>query len=171
MADRKIIILTEKQLKEASSDFEYTGKHDANAYDALSKITVSGKVGDGEEGKPADTDRIADTQCAQTYRRYGNIYGRAHVMRESDSNGDGVDDFYNNGAMNTLTNDTENDDMTKVPESVITKLDMFISTLKNTSLTPRQNAIILTKVISALDTAGIPYRWKKELMMKINAKG
>ena len=171
MAERKIIILTEKQINEVGSDFEYTGKHDANAYDAHSKITVSGKVGDGQEGMPANTDRIADTQCAQTYRRYGNIYGRAGVIREDDKNRDGVDDFYNNSSMNTLTNDTDNDDLTKVPESIISKLDMFLSALKNVSLTPRQNAIVLTKVISALDTTGIPYRWKKELMMKINAKG
>lgn len=172
MKHKKTIIISESQLREMGGDFEYFGKCDTNPYDGMTHPTPGGILSNGETAKPVDTDRIADTMSPQTYRRYGNIYGRAVSVRESeDTNKDGVDDFYNNDAMNTLTNDTDNDDLTKVPESVIQRLDLFLDAVGNTTLTPRQNAIILTKVISKLDVKGIPYRWKRELMMKINARG
>ena len=78
-------------------------------------------------------------------------------------------DFYDvNGfqskELNTLTNDNEKDNLIKIPYSIEHKLNILLDSIKELNLTPKQQGIILNKVIETLDYDSIPNQWKKELI-------
>ena len=83
-------------------------------------------------------------------------------------NNDGVDDFYNNAELDTLGNGDTNDDLIKIPESVQRKMNLLIDSMQ--MLSPKQQAIVLNKIIESFDLSSIPYSWLKELRLKINKK-
>lgn len=165
----KIIKLTYRQLREAEgSDFTYLDTdNDKASCDGKSQISVDGKIDNDTVGDTTTNDKIASVLTPQSYNRfhsYGSLYGRN--MREGvDINKDNVDDFYNNDELDILSNGDINDNLTKIPQGVEYKTDVLIDAID--TLQPKQQAIVLNKILENLDMSSIPYMWKKELIRKL----
>lgn len=169
MEKRHIIKLTRKQLTEAENDvFGYLNNGDFKQYSGQSEIGVTGKKDDDEYGNPKTSDDLANKISAQTYNRYCGFALKPHTLREDDTNKDGVDDYYNNNELDTLGNNSDNDDLVKIPESIQRKVNILIDSMQ--MLTAKQQAIVLNKLIESFDLSSLPYAWLKELRLKINAR-
>ena len=153
----RIIKLTKQQLKETDNgDFDYIDdENDMPSSIGQSQISVDGKVDDTESGDTLIGDRIAKSMTPQTYSRFNNYSnGYCHRMREGvDVNNDNVDDFYNN------------DNLIQIPQGVDYKTNMLVDAMNN--LNSKQQAIVINKILENVNMNGIPYRWKKELIMKL----
>ena len=165
----KIIKLTKAQLMEADSTaFGYLDVENSTPSNVGTKeIGVTGKIDDKEYGDPIPSDKIANTMTVQGYNRY-RMYGsnvRPHSIRENDVNNDGVDDFYNNSELDILSNNDDQDNLIKIPKGVDAKLDLLIHSITN--LQPKQQAMVLNKLVETMKLDSIPYSWAKELMHKI----
>ena len=172
MKKNKIIKLTDKQLQEASDmGFTFLTDSDVPNYNGNSETTVSGKLTQNTYGKPTYTDQIAQKLSPQTYNRYGmtNYKGGYRRISESfeDKNNDNIDDFYQSDSLDTLSNGIDEDNLTAIPFSVDSKLNEFCKTCNNIKLSPYQNAMIINKIIECFPINNIPYKWKKELILKI----
>ncbi len=170
----KNIKITEEQykmLQEADENmFPYVTDSDFKPFDGYGDITADGKI-NGE--KPADINTTADkVQHMRTmdgwnrYRTYGNVCPT--TIREGVEI-DQKEDFYdtkgfNNDELNTLTDDDENDNLVKIPQGIENKLDILLNAIRQSNLSPKQQAIVLNKVIEELDYDAIPNQWKKELI-------
>lgn len=164
---QRIIKLTKQQLKEAEEGaFEFLSNGDFKQYNGQSEVSVAGKKDDEHYGDPKTSDDLGRKITAQTYNRYCGVASKPRSLREDDTNHDGIDDFYNNDELDTLGNETTNDDLVKIPQSVQYKADILMNAL--TQLTPKQQAIVLNKIIEGLDLSSLPYAWLKELRLKIN---
>lgn len=164
-----IIKLTEQQLKEAEeSSFEYLANGDFKEYNGQSEVSVGGKKDNETNGTPKTSDDFADKLTSQTYNRYCGKAYKPHTIREQDSNDDGVDDFYNNSELDMLGNDMDNDDLVKIPQGIQYKADILVKAIS--PLSPKQQAIVLNKIIENLDLSSLPYSWLKELRLKINSR-
>lgn len=173
------IKITEKQYKKIQEDidneFIYFSDNDSKNCDGQLNITADGKIDNETYGNPTTADKIQQTLTPQNYdryRSYGNIYPRS--MREGidinkDKNNDGVDDFYNHEELDILSNGKEDDNLTKIPTSIDNKTQILVDAIKNNSLKPKQQAMVLNKLIEVLDLSSIPYSWKKELMLKLKS--
>lgn len=165
----RIIKLTKKQLKEADDgNFDYIDdNNDMPSSNNLSQISVDGKLDNDRSGDPLIGDRIAKSITAQTYSRFNNYSNNfRHGMREGvDVNNDNVDDFYNNDELDILSNGDDNDNLVKIPQGVDYKTNMLVDSMSN--LNSKQQAIVLNKILENIDLNSIPYRWKKELIMKM----
>lgn len=169
--EKRIIKLTETQLKEAEKDvFNFLGNGDFKLNRNQSEISVGGRKDDEEYSEPQTTDDTADKLSSQAYNRYAGFALRPHTLREdnNDVNNDGVDDFYNNDELDKLCNNNPNDDLVKIPQGVQNKMNILIDSMRN--LQPKQQAIILNKLIESFDFSSLPYAWLKELRLKINKK-
>ena len=166
-----VIKLTEKQLREASKDaFEYLTNLDTVPNNGQTEISVNGKLNDKEDGIPMTTDRFASMNTPQGYNRYGgtgNSYTTMGVRESNDDNKDGVDDFYNNSEMDLLGNGDDDDNLTGISNTIDMKTDAFVNLIKN--LPAKKQAIVLNKIIESMNLTDISYRWKKEIIKKINA--
>ena len=165
----KIIKLTKTQLLEADGTaFEYFDADNSIPSNVGTKeIGVTGKVNDKEYGNPASSDKIANTMTVQGYNRY-RMYGsnvRPDTIRENDDNNDGVDDFYNHSELDILSDNDDQNNLIKIPKGVDVKLDSLIDSITN--LQPKQQAIVLNKLVETMKLDSIPYSWAKELMQKI----
>lgn len=167
----RVIKLTEKQIQEAEGNFEYfTGSTTPN-YNGQKEVTVSGKLEQDEYGKPTTTDSFASTQHPMSYARYGFINSKPYTtIKENDENKDGVDDFYNHKDANVLTDNDNMNNLTRIPKGVENRLNRLISQMENSSLNPRQRAAILTRLIDVCNLGELDHSWRKELVLKINAK-
>lgn len=148
------------------------GDNDTQHFDGNGNISVSGKLDYDEDGEPATSDKIsrAFTPQAWTYYRTpqrGRISENEH-MDDADIDNDKVDDFYNVGQSNTLSNGNPKDNLTVVPQGIITKLDGLISVVKSQNLNPYQVANVVNKFLESFDFSNMPYKAKKELRLKIN---
>ena len=165
----RIIKLTKRQLKETDiSDFDYIDdENDMPSRIGQSQISVDGKVDDTESGDTLIGDRVAKSMTPQTYSRFNNYSnGYSHRMREGvDVNKDNVDDFYNNDELDMLSNGDNNDNLIKIPQGVDYKTNMLVAAMNN--LNSKQQAIVINKILENVDMNSIPYRWKKELIMKL----
>jgi hypothetical protein len=171
MENRHIIKLTRQQLTEAEDgSFNYLGNGDFKQYNSQSEISVTGKKDDEEWGKPKTSDDFADKISSQGYNRFSGYAYQPHTLREEDgdTDNDGVDDYYNNEELDTLGNNNRNDDLVKIPQGVQQKLNVLIGAMS--SLTPKQQAIVMNKFIESFDLSTLPYSWLKELRLKINTK-
>jgi len=167
MKKMRIIRLTEQQIKEAAGDtFDYLGNGDFKQYNGQSEISVNGKLDDEEDGEPETTDSFADKLSSQAYNRYAGFALRPHTLKENDTNNDNVDDYYNNKELDTLSNGNTDDNLVKIPQGVQNKANILIDSMK--PLHPKQQAIVLNKLIESFDFSSLPYSWLKELKLKIN---
>ena len=169
----KNIKITEEQYKKilesTEDDFSYLSNNDTKPYDGQVNITANGKIEPDKNAKPVTADKVQHSLTPQSYRRYrsyGNISPRC--MREgveiNQSN-----DFYdvkgfNNKELNTLTDKDDKDNLVKIPKGVETKINILLDSIKSLNLSPKQQAIVLNKIIEALDYDAIPNQWKKELI-------
>lgn len=167
---KRTIKVTREQLREAYPDaYEYLDSDsDVKPYDGTTDISVTGKLSDEEDGMPVTTDDIANMVTNQNspygYRPSG--YARPYIS-EDDNNGDGVDDFYNHSELDTISNGDKNDDITRVPESVIRKIDILIEAMS--PLNGKQKAMLLNKLVENIDMTQVPSQWRKELALKITS--
>lgn len=169
----KNIKVTEKQYKriqeEMDNDFIYFTNNDTKPYDGQVNISANGKIDGETNANPTSADKVQHSLTPQgygRYRSYGNISPRS--MREG-VDLDNSNDFYdvkgfNNKELNTLTNDNNKDNLVKIPQSIEAKLDILLDSIKQSNLTPKQQAIVLNKMIEELDYDTIPNQWKKELI-------
>ena len=96
------------------------------------------------------------------------MYGsnvRPDTIRENDDNNDGVDDFYKHSELDILSDNDDQNNLIKIPKGVDVKLDSLIDSITN--LQPKQQAIVLNKLVETMKLDSIPYSWAKELMNKI----
>lgn len=156
-----------KLLQETDETFTYVGDTESKPFDGYGNITADGKI-DGETAAPEKTtaDRIGKMRSVDgwnRYRSYGNVYPT--TMREQDERNDFYDvNGFQSKELNTLTNDNEKDNLVKIPYSIERKLNILLDSIKELNLTPKQQGIILNKVIETLDYDAIPNQWKKELI-------
>ena len=148
------------------------GSDDTKHFDGNNAISVSGKLNTDEDGQPKTTDDVAQMFTPQAYTYYrtpqrGKISEGEHVSN-GDYDGDHVDDTYNVPQANILSNGNKDDNLTIVPQAIITKLDMLISVVKSEQLNPFQIANIANRFLESLDFSKLPYKAKKELRLKIN---
>jgi hypothetical protein len=66
-----------------------------------------------------------------------------------------------------LSNGNPDDNLVVIPQDVQHKIDLLINIVKQNNLKPKQQAIVLNKMVEELDTENIPYQWKKILMDKL----
>ena len=179
---KHIIKLTEKQLKEVDNKtFTYLSGSDVSNYDGQTHITVTGKLADDEYGDPTTTDKVSNTLTPQTYTRYGiGGYGRYRNINEEENmdtnnstkdtdDDNNVNNFYKKDELDTLGNDVENDNLTRIPEGVEYKLNLLLKEMDSLKLTPKQQAIVLNKIIEVLECNEMPFSWKKTLMLKLKS--
>ena len=166
----KNIKITEKQyklLQETDETFTYVGDTESKPFDGYNNITSDGKI-DGETPATEITtaDKIGKIRSVDgwnRYRSYGNVYPT--TMREQDERNDFYDvNGFQSKELNTLTNDNEKYNLIKIPYSIEHKLNILLDSIKELNLTPKQQGIILNKVIETLDYDSIPNQWKKELI-------
>lgn len=159
-----------KMLQEADENmFPYVTDSNFKPFDGYD-VTANGKI-DGETPATEITtaDKIGKIRSVDgwnRYRSYGNVYPT--TMREQDER----NDFYDTNSipspskeLDILSNGNENDDLVKIPFGIGKKSDILIDAVKG--LTPKQQAIVLNKMIEEFDTDNIPYQWKKELIEKL----
>lgn len=167
----RIIKLTRKQLGEADDgDFDYIDNdNDLPPSQGQSQISVDGKLNDVDYGNTLIGDKVAGSMTPQTYSRFNNYSNsRPRGMREGvDINNDNVDDFYNNDELDILSNGDNGDNLVKIPQGVDYKTDALVSAISN--LNAKQQAIVLNKILENVNLSGIPYKWRKELIMKITS--
>ncbi len=166
---KKIIKVTKKQLKETEGDaFKYLDTdNNVPSSNGNSEIGVTGKIDDNNYGEPSNSDKIANTLTPQGYNRY-RMYGNNVIpgwIKESDINNDGVDDFYNHAELDTLSDGDTSNNLIKIPRGTEYKLDILIDNI--TKLQPKQQAMVLNKLVETMNISSIPYSWAKELMHKI----
>lgn len=176
---RKIKI-TNEQYKSLQEDNDYdVGIYTNNTIKpniGLSYVSVEGGFDNDDLPNPTTTDDFQKQLTTQNYNCFRGGYGRPfHSIKEgvkidNDKNNDGVDDFYNNKELDTLTNGNINDDLTKIPSSVESKINKLINIIDTNNMTGKQKAIILNKLLTDFNFSGVPYSWKKELMLKIMNK-
>lgn len=170
----KVVKITRQQFNEAEGDdmFQYLDWNDGDRpFSAQSEISADGKMNSGGNGDPLTTDKVAAMVTPQSALRYKGFFGRQRgimSMREdNDRNGDGVDDFYNDKELDTLSDGNKDNDTTRVPSSVLKKLDMLIDAIAMAALKPKQVAMVMNKVIENMNFETVPFSWRKELSMKI----
>lgn len=170
MAKKIHAIFTEKQLKEALGDsFSYLDfDSDVKPYNGNTEISVTGNVSNDKIGAPLTGDDIAAMSSPQTYssQRLGmRTYARPATIKEDDKNGNGVDDFYDRDGMDVLTNGNKNDDLTRVPETVLHKMELLVDAMS--MLSPKQKAVVVNKLISSVDWTSLELSWRKGLALGI----
>lgn len=155
---------------------------------ALSQISADGYKNDEDY---ADTKTTSDTDAAkktpQGYVRYQRL-GNSHYAHLMESDADDISDirevkiknpqseenpdFYDTGVIpddniDILSNGNPDDNLVVIPQDVQHKIDLLINIVKQNNLKPKQQAIVLNKMVEELDTENIPYQWKKILMDKL----
>lgn len=175
----KNIKITERQykmLQEVSDkDFSYFKNDDTKPYDGQMNVTANGKIDPETNANPTTGDKVQRSMTPQgyaRYRSYGNIYPRTMqegVSPSNDKNNDGIDDFYNYDELDILSNNDEEDNLIKIPKGIDVKTQMLIDAINSSNLNPKQQAIVLNKLIETLNLSTIPYSWKKELILKLRA--
>lgn len=168
----RVIKLTEEQIQEAENSFEYFNGSDTPNYNGHNEVTVSGKLEQDEYGKPTTTDSFANTRYPMSYARYGfmNYKPYTTIKEENDKDGDGVDDFYNHEDMNVLTDNDKMNNLTRIPRGIESRTEQLITQVEGASLNPKQRAAILSRIIDAFALHELEPSWRKELILKINAR-
>ena len=124
----------------------------------------------------SDADDIGDTDDYAKYNRLGNYGAMAHggirEVKIKNPQSEQNPDFYDTGVIpddniDILSNGNPDDNLVVIPQDVQHKIDLLINIVKQNNLKPKQQAIVLNKMIEELDTENIPYQWKKILMDKL----
>lgn len=164
------IIITEEQLKEMEdNDFEFLDTDNSTPYNVgNSQIGVTGKTDRSEFGEPATGDKIGSSLTNQGYNRFMGCgrYVTPLNIHESDDDNDGFEE--NDPELDRLSNGNDADNLMRVPQSAEQRLNNLINVIQN--LSPKQQAMVLNKLVETIKLDKIPYSWAKELMFKINSR-
>lgn len=162
-------------IQEALDDtFTYAdGDDDTKPFDGLVNISASGKENGQQNAKePVVTDKIANSLSPQEFAKFG-LYGysrRVPTVVEGVSIDDEEHSHNVGNGLNALTNDTEDDDLSVIPNTILQRMNNLCSLIKEKNLPPRKQAMLLNLFIDKLDVASIPFSWKKALIRRINTK-
>lgn len=166
----KTIKITKEQLQEIDNSFNYfSNNNETTPYDGQKNVYSNGKIDGEENGEPKTSDDIQKMFTPQTYARFRS-YGTlrpSHMRESTDKNNDGIDDFYNHEEMDILSNGKSNDNIMRVPHGIDTKTQLLIDAIKTENLNPKQQAMVLNKIIENLNLKDVPFGWKKELILKL----
>lgn len=148
------------------------GEDDTRPFDGNSTISVAGKLDTSIDGNPKTGDDVsrAFTPQAWTYyrtNRRGRISENEHVSN-GDYDHDNVDDFYNVGSANTLSNGNKQDNLSVVPQTILTRVNALIQAMNTANLSDVQKANVVNEFLEAIDFSTMPYKLKKEIRLKIN---
>lgn len=148
------------------------GDDDTQHFDGNRSISVGGKLNNDEDANPKTSDDVSKSFTPQSWTYYrtpqrGRISEGEHLGGE-DKNGDNVNDDYEVSQANVMSNGNQNDDNTVVPQLIITKLNQFIQAISTQNLNYVQRANIANKFLESIDFSDMPYRFKKEIRLKIN---
>ena len=170
----KNIKISDEQLKKIcesfDDEFNYLSDRNSVEFKGQKEITANGNMTDDEVSEPLTTDNMQQKITPQGYNRYGYFGTYPRSMREGvDINKDNVDDFYNNQELDILSNGDKKDNLIKIPAGIERTTNLLIDAVKNNKLSPKQQSIVLNKIIECFDLENIPFAWKKELMLKIKS--
>lgn len=167
----RVVKITEQQLKEAEGFTFLDSENDTPNGDGQTHISVGGRLDGDTMAKPIDTDSVKDTITANAYNRYyDRYYGikrplNCSVNENQDMDGDtdnnGVDDFFEKPE---LDNSSKND-IVQIPQGVQRKVDLLLNDMKR--LSPKQQAIVLDKVIESLNLSSLPPSYLKNLRLDV----
>lgn len=183
----RIIKLTERQLREAQNDtpFQYLSDNTTPQYSGNRNIEVANKVNANEFGNPGQntTDDIADTKANVGYSRYSSSFGycggRIHEAEgqdgqenypDQDVDDDGITNFYENFANNTLDDENPQNNTTVVPNTILQKVDILLNAIKQAELNPRQQAMIASKIMDQLDLEDLSMGSLKNLSLHLKSR-
>lgn len=173
------IKITERQYQMLENlneeEYSYLNKDDnTKPYTGYNEISPDGKNMDGitPPEKRTTGDKIQQMRTMDgwnRYRTYGNITPTTVREGITTKSLNQSNDFYdvggfNNKELNTLTNDNDKDNLVKIPYSIEQRLNILLDLIKQMNLSPKQQGIILNKVIETLDYDAIPNQWKKEMI-------
>ena len=146
------------------------GSDDTKHFDGNNSISASGKMNRDEDGESVPTDYVTKmfTPQAYTYYRTPQRGKISEGQNTIDGNFKNVDDDYEIPQANTMSNGNQNDDNTVVPQLIVTKLNQFIQAVSAQKLNYVQKANIVNKFLESMDFSDMPYRFKKEIRLKIN---
>lgn len=169
---KRIIKLTEKQLREVTGDNIFLTNNSTPNYCGQSCISANGKLDQDTYGEPTTTDKVSQSLTPQTYYRYSmgtQLYRKStnedkQNQIDDDNN---VDSFYDNKELDTMSNGVDNDNLTRIPEGVEYKVNLLLTEIKKSNLSPKQQGIVLNKIIEAFEVDKMPFSWRKTLMLKI----
>lgn len=170
----RTIKITERQLKEQESNI--IGLYDTGEleYKGNAEVSADGKTDKKNYSKAHTGDDFASANCPQAYNRYGCYgywHGRISRLKEeatNDTDNDGIDDFYNDKEIDILGNGDETDNLAKIPKGIDDKLNILLNDCA--SLTAKQKAIVLNKILETFDISTLGYKTKKLLLKKLMVK-
>lgn len=173
---RRIIKITEKQLREAEGDaFKYLDVNDdTKPYDGQSTIMSNGKLNGENNAEPIFTDRISKQRTPQAwarYRMYGNVNMRPHAEQDifnegvavSDGNieNNGINDFDEKVAMmgqgnglETMSDGNSDNNLCVIPNGIDRATDILINQISQHNLNPKQIAMVIDKIQEAFPQIG-----------------
>ena len=195
---RRIIKVTEAQLRITEGDLAYSYIEDEEndtPHNSQTQISAQGYIDDAEYGGPLTTDQAGDVMTPQHwYRGYRGTaattfapnmdtleYDRHPYITESDSDNDGIDDFYevdvdtnNHPALDALSDDdnyndskSHNDDEV-ISETIQRLVDKLIVSLNG--IASKYQVKLLQKIIKNLSMKNIPYSWNNTLQRKMRMR-
>lgn len=173
---RRIIKITEKQLREAEGDaFKYLDVNDdTKPYDGQSTIMSNGKLDGENNAEPIFTDRISKQRTPQAwarYRMYGNINMRPHAEQDNFNEGvavsdgnienNGINDFDEKVAMmgqgnglETMSDGNSDNNLCVIPNGIDRATDILINQINQHNLNPKQIAMVIDKIQEAFPQIG-----------------
>lgn len=168
----RLIKLTEKQLREA--EFTYLTGTDTPHYDGQSHVSAQGKLDIDKDGKPVDSNDVSNVVTPQSYNRYfprdygmkrpymsaDNLIGENADM-DGDLDNNGVDDYYEKPELDSKSGN----DIVQIPQGVQRKVEILLGDVKR--LSPKQQAVVLDKIIEALDLSSLPPSYLKNLRLDV----
>ena len=181
----RIIRLTEKQLREATNDvpFEYLSDDTTPQYSGNRNIEVANKIDSDEYGDPVTADKVANTLANIGYTRYTSSFGYGGGrLREAqgqdgqdnypdqDKDNDGITNFYDNNANNTLDDNDPTNNTTVVPNTVLQRIDLLLNTAAQENLNIRQQYMVAAQILDKLNLENLPPALTKNLALHLKSK-
>lgn len=169
---KRLIRITEQQLKEADT-FNFLNGTSEPHCDGQRSISADGRLNDDEYGATETTDDIVSTVSPQAYLRYFDKHHGVNGIKrlgesDEDINDDGSDDFYQKPDKDLLNDNSINNDIVRIPQSVTYRMNLFLNEVKKANLTERKKYIILSHILRELGLHSLPPSYKKDLRNTIN---
>lgn len=154
--------------------YEFLKGGDTKHFNGNSEVNASGQLNPDENGAPKTTDEIGSTVTAQGYnrwpRRYMNFKESVDKPSNGDTNGDGIDNFYQDELNDRLSNGNPDDNLTVVPNSIEVKIEALMKLINSSNFNAMQLTNVLNEILQSLDLSKLSYKQKKELILNFSKK-